>query len=233
MEQKSDFRGVSLSGEYIIEKDRISRLGHLTGLYEGGYIKYIIQLLYLKQSKTIILYKKNIHSNKEYLPIRKAWKETARALGLPAIEYHPLRSIQRGVQDLDKPIRVLAKKNRNSFNFKIDTHLPPHTKLLQTTEDLTIICRTALIKKIKIIISPKLIKIGKIIIPFDEMQHIGLLNYQDQGESYFTIVVASDSDVVRMSTLSIDQGFWLGELLLAGACGKPNIFRIKYESTIK
>lgn len=235
-ERKSEFRGVSLSGEYIREKDRFSRLdgfGHLSGLYEEGYIKYFIQLLYLKQSKRIILYEKNIYSNKEYLPIRKAWKETARALGLPAVEYLPLRSIQRGVQDLDKPIRVLAKKNRNSFDFKIDSHLPPHTKLLQTTEELTIIYRRGLLKKIKIIISPKLMKIGKIIIPFDEMQHIGLLHYEESGESYYTIVVASDSDVVRMTGLSSDQGFWIGELLLAGACGKPNIFRIKYESTIK
>jgi hypothetical protein len=209
-ERKSEFRGVRLWGEHVQGE-------------EVNYFKYIIQLLYMKQSKTIILCKEEITSIKEFITIRKSWKETARVLGLPTVEPYPLGSLWRRIQDLDKPIRALAKKNRSSFNFKIDSHLPSRTKLLQKDEELTIIYRNDLRQNIKIIISPKLMKIGRIIIPFDEMQYIGPLIH--------TLVVASDSEVFDMNELSYDQKFWLGRLILAGACGKPNILRIKYEST--
>lgn len=215
-ERKSEFRAVRLSGEYVHISDE-----------DIDYFKYIVELLYVKQSKPIILCKDNILSDKEFISIRKTWKETARALGLPAVEPYPLGSLWRVVQDIDKPIRNLAKENKISFDFKIDSHLPKNTKLLQKNEELTIICGS------KMIISPTLMKIGRNIIPFDEMQHIGTLRYTKSRKTYHTLVVASDSEGFFIDRLSIGQKYWLERLILAGACGKPNILRIKYESTIE
>jgi hypothetical protein len=222
-EQKSGFKGVRLSAVY----------DWVGGEEEGvECISYFVQLLHPKKLKTLILCKIFLMSPlKAFNLIRKTWKETARALGLPAIEDSPLRSIQRGVQDLDKPIRALAKRNKISFDLKIDSRLPSHTKLLQKEEELTIIWREGLLSKSEIIISPTLMKIGRIIIPLDEIQYIGPLRHPKSGEN--TLVVASDSETFFMNGLSHDQGFWLGRLILAGACGKPNIFRIKYKSTVE
>lgn len=209
-ERKSELKGVELSGKFVEDS-------------EGTvYFEYFVELVYLKQSKTTILCKELIFSIKEFISIRKTWKETTRALGLPAIEEYLLGSLWRGVLDLDKSIRVLAKENKISFNFNKDSDLPTHTELLQKDEELTVICLVGLLKlfKRKIIISPKLVKNNEIIIPFDEMQHIRTMKYNTSWGSCYTLVVASDSEVFYMDGLSYDQGIWLGKLILAGACGK-------------
>jgi hypothetical protein len=202
-ERKSEFLAVRLSGEYVHRSDE-----------NFDYYKYIVELLHVKQFKSIILCKDNILSDKEFISIRKTWKETARALGLPAIEPYPLGSLWRGVQDIDKPIRNLAKENKISFDFKIDSHLPRHSELSQKNEELTIICGC------KMIISPTLMKIGRIIIPFGEIQHIGTLRYTKSHKTYHTLVVASDSKGFFVDRLSVGQIYWLERLILAGACGK-------------
>jgi hypothetical protein len=219
-ERKSEFKGVRLSAGYDWIED------------EGGrfyYLSYFVQLMHLeKWRKNITLCEKEISSLKQFISIRKTWKETSRALGLPAFEDSPLHSILRGIQDLDKSIRTLAKNNKISFDLKIDSHLPAHTKLLQKDGELTIIC-----DKLKIIISPKLMEIGRIIIPLDEIQHIGPLIRPNEPGKRYTFVVASDSEIFIFREHSRDQGYWLAKLILAGACGRPNIYTIKYESTIE
>jgi hypothetical protein len=219
-ERKSEFGGIRLSGEYYADDEG------------GNTFKYIIGLQYVKPSKGIILCKEISSSIEEFISIRRTWKEAARASGLPAVEDYPLGSLWRKVQDLDKPIRNLAKKNRSSFNFKIDSHLPKHTKILQKDEELTIICGRGLLSKTKIIISPTLMKIGRIILPFDEIQHIGPLHHTKLFKSYHALVVASNSEGSFIEGLSIDQKFWLGRLILAGACGNTNIHRIKFQPII-
>lgn len=136
-------------------------------------------------------------------------------------------SVRREVQDLDKPIRDLAKENRISFDFKIDLHLSSNIKLLQKGEELTIIYRIGPLRihKKEIIISPNLMIIGKVIIPFYEMQYVGPLQHTKSSDSwsrktYYTLVLASNSDAFDMIGLSCDQVSRLGRLILAGACGK-------------
>jgi hypothetical protein len=218
-QRKSEFKGVRLLGEYRYDKE------------EGSSLIYTIDLLHKERSKTIILLEEWI-STWQFISIRKIWKETARALGLPAIENSSLGSLFRGVQDIDKTIRHFAKENKISFDFKI-SNLPENTKVLQKDDELTIIFRKGPLSKIEIIISLKFMKIGRIIIPFDEMQHIESLHHTTLTKSYHTLIFASDSEAFSIDGLSSGQISWLERLILAGACGKPNILRIKYEPTIE
>jgi hypothetical protein len=203
-QRKSEFKGVRLLGEYFYDSEYGSNFG------------YTIDLLHKERSKTIILFKKEIVAG-EFISIRKTWKETARALGLPAIENSSLGSLFRGIQDIDKTIRHFAKENKISFDFKISI-LPENTKVLQKDDELTIIFRKGLLSKIEIIISPKLMKIGGNIIPFDGIHHIESLYNHNSG--YAALIVTSDSEAFSIDGLSSGQISWLERLILAGVCEK-------------